>query len=265
MTAWVRLLKKEMRLGMAALLGPIIAFFIALAIAAYFGSRYNVVWESFLGVALVLSGLLVFYLIYYMLNSLHMERKKLHLWLHSTMPGYGLLLAKLTAGLLSMLLTLLITGSTLLIAVNRSESISEQLQMIDITNLGLLAGTHLLLLAISFGVYAIFYWMIYLLFTSYLGSFLSFLATLAIFIGTSFAYSWFKMTELYDVLTNWGEVHLTGITESINISTNLETGTEVKTDVGNISFYFGAYVFEAFVVVALFAAASWMLDRKVEV
>jgi MFS family permease len=265
MTAWVSLFKKEMRLGLSALLGPIIAFLISVIIAAYLGSRYDVAWEAVVAVGLFATGIQVFYLIYYMLNSLHVERKKLHLWLHSTMPGYGLLLAKLAAGLLSMLITLVITGTTLLIAMNNSVTISEQLKMINVTSAGVLGGIHLILLAVSFGIFTIFYWMIYLLFTRYLGSFLSFLATLGIFIGTSFVYSWFKMTALYEVLTNWGEVHLTGITESINITTNMENGTEVTTEVGNISLYLGAYLFETVIVVVLFAVACWMLDRKVEV
>ncbi|MDT8858611.1 hypothetical protein N0O92_00115 [Alkalihalobacillus sp. MEB130] len=265
MNAWVHLLKKELRLGMSAFLVPVLTFLLLTGVAAYFGSRHGFAWEVVFGVALFATGFQVFYLVYYLLHSLHAEKRKMHLWLHSTMPAYGLLLAKVAAGIISLLVTLLITGTVLWISLYQAEHISEQLQMVNVTNLGIFGGTHLLLAAISFAGFTIFYWMVYLLFNRYLGSFLSLLATLAIFVIGSSALSAFKNTAVYEWVTTWGEIHLTGITESINFETSLEAGTEVTTQVGNLSLYFGFYVFEAMIVIALFVTACWMLDRKVEV
>ncbi|MFC0469597.1 hypothetical protein ACFFHM_03405 [Halalkalibacter kiskunsagensis] len=265
MNAWVSLLKKELRLGMSAFLGPIITFVILTVVAGYIGSRNGFTWEVVQGVALFATGFQIFYLVYYMLTSLQAERKNLHLWLHSPMPGYGLLLAKLVAGFISMLLTLFVTGTTLLIALNQSVLFSEHLQLIDVTSVSFFGGTHLILLALTFGIYAIFYWMIFLLINRHLGSFLSFLATIAIFTLLTTIFNAFKETSLYGLLTQWGEIQLTGITESIGFSMNLETGTEVMTEVGNLSLYLGVYLIETVIAILLFVAACWMLDRKVEV
>jgi hypothetical protein len=104
-----------------------------------------------------------------------------------------------------------------------------------------------------------------MLFNRNLGSFLSFLATFAVFVAITTVYKWFQDSAVYDALTKWGEIHISGIIESINISTNLETGTEVLTEVGQLSFFIGSFVFETVIVILLFVVSSWMLDRKVEV
>jgi hypothetical protein len=265
MNAWLHLVKKEFRLGLSAFLTPIVTFLILTGIAAYLGYRYGFVWEAVVAASLFATGFQVFYLVYYMLNSLQTERKKLHLWIHSTMPGYGLLLAKLVAGFISMILTLFVTGTTLLIAINQSAAISEQLQMVNKASAGLVGGSHLLLFSLYFGVWIIFYWFIFMLLNRNLGTFLSFLATLAVFVAVTTIYNWFQDSVVYEALTNWGEIHISGITESISISTNLETGTEVLTEVGQLSFFIGSYVFETVIVILLFVVSCWMLDRKVEV
>ncbi|GAE27933.1 hypothetical protein JCM9140_4101 [Halalkalibacter wakoensis JCM 9140] len=265
MNSWVSLMKKEMRLGLSASLMPIITFFISIGIAAYIGSRHNLASEAVMFVSLMATGLLTFYLIYYMLISLQAEKKQLHLWLHSTMPGYGLLLAKLAAGFLSLLVTLIITGTTLLLTINQATQFSEELQFFNLTKIGMLGGVHLILLAISFACFTIFFWVVHILFNRYIGAFLSLLATLALFVASSSLYNALKSTNIYETLTQWGEIYVTDLTNNISITTNLETGTEVLTEAVSHSFFLGSYLFEAVIVVALFTAACWMLDRKVEV
>jgi hypothetical protein len=264
MNAWLHLVKKEFRLGLSAFLAPIVTYLILTGIAAYIGYRYGFVWEAVVVASLFATGFQVFYLVYYMLNSLQTERKKLHLWIHSTMPGYGLLLAKLVAGFISMILTLFVTGTTLLIAINQSAVISEQLQMVNMTSAGLLGGSHLILFAINFGMWIVFYWMIFMLCNHNLGSFLSFLTTFLLFIAITSLYNWFKDTSVYEALVRWGEIQISGFTE-IGITTHLETGTEVISEVGQLSFFIGSYLFETVILILLFVVSCWMLDRKVEV
>ncbi len=265
MNSWFHLFKKEFRLGLQALLIPIITFLIFTGIAGYIGGRAGFSWEAVVGVSIFATGLQVFYLIYYLFNSLQIERKKLHLWIHTPMPGYGLLSAKVAAGFVSMLITFSITATTLILAVSQSQSISEQLHGWQLTDLGLGSGIHLFLFALSFAFVFLFYWVVFLVFSRNLGSFISFLSTLVFFLITASVYSWFKTTMLYDTLTRWGEIHFSGITESINISTSMESGTEVITEVGSFSVFAGTYLFETAVMLLLFFAASWLLDRKVEV
>ncbi|ARK31898.1 hypothetical protein BkAM31D_19775 [Halalkalibacter krulwichiae] len=265
MSAWISLMKKELRLGLSAFLVPIIAFLVVIGIASYLGSRNGFGWEAVVFVAMFATGIQVFYMIYYLLYSLQTERKVLHLWLHSPMPGYGLLSAKLVSALAYMLFTCFITGTTLFIAVNQSVSISEQLQFVNIAEIGMFGGLHLILLAVHFAIVFMFFWIIFLVLNRNLGSFVSFLSTFVIFIIATTLYSAFTETGLYAWLTQWGELHFSGITESINITTNFETGTEVIQEAGYISLYLGFYFFEAVVAILLFLGAWWLLDRKVEV
>jgi hypothetical protein len=265
MDAWLSLLKKELRLGLGAFIAPIVVFIVSIVAALYIGGRNGFGWEAVVFVSLFATGFQVFYLLYYLLNSFQTEKKMLHLWIHSPMPGYGLLSAKLVAALISMLITLLITGTTLFVAIQQSVTISQQLQIVKITDVSFFGGVHLILLALSFAAVFIFFWMVFLVINRNLGSFVSFLSTLVIFIVTTTVYSSFKETIIYEKLTMWGELQFSGITESISITTSLEEGTEVLTEVGQLSVYIGAYLFETVVALLLFWGACWLLDRKVEV
>ncbi|MFC0559520.1 hypothetical protein [Halalkalibacter alkalisediminis] len=265
MNAWLHLLKKEFRLGLTAFLVPIITYLVLTGVAAYIGSRNGFSWEAVVGVSIFAIGLQVFYVLYYLLNSLQVERKKLHLWIHTPMPGYGLLSAKIAAGLISMIMTLLLTGVTLMVAVHQSPTISEQVKMVQLADMSLLGGIHLILFAVSLAVLFIFFWIVFLLFNRNLGSFVSFLSTFVLFIGTTSVYNWFKESIVYEKLTSWGEIQFSGIAESVSIEASMESGTEVITEVGTFSLFAGAYLFETVVALILFFAACWMLDHKVEV
>jgi hypothetical protein len=69
---------------------------------------------------------------------------------------------------------------------------------------------------------------------------------------------------VYEALVRWGEIQISGFTE-IGITTHLETGTEVISEVGQLSFFIGSYLFETVILILLFVVSCWMLDRKVEV
>ncbi|WP_077622881.1 hypothetical protein [Sediminibacillus massiliensis] len=263
MSAWLSLTRKEIRLGLPVFLVPVVAFFLLTGIAYYIGNRQGFGWEAVVGVSIAAVGVQVFYLVFYLFCSLQSERKRLHLWLHNPMPGYLLLLAKIAAGFLSLLVTLLVTGSTLLIAFNLADSISEHLQIANFLEMVFFIGSHILLIALSFAALFLFFWMIFLVFTRYLGTFLSFLSTFILFIATATLYSWFSSSIVYEKLNNWGLFEL-NMLEGISI--NVENGsTQVFTETDTISLYAGTYLFETVIALLLFLAASWLLDKKAEV
>lgn len=266
MTAWLNLTKKELRLGLPAFLIPIVAFFITVAITAYFGNRAGLTWEIVTGVAIGATGIQALYLVYYLLHSLSAEKKKMHLWLHTRMPAYSLLLSKMVAAMISMGITFLITGTTFVLALNASESIPIEIPWANLLELGLLGGLHIFLFAISFAVWFLFFWMIFLLFSRSLGTFTSIILTFFLFIVLNVVlYGWFTSSGLYEMLTMWGTINLGEILSSFNVITDLETGTEVTTETSAVTVHLGTYVFDAILVLILFFASCWMLDRKVEV
>lgn len=266
MTAWLNLTKKELRLGMSAFLLPIIVFIILVSIASYFGNRVDMMWEAIAFVAFGATSIQVFYLVYYLFHSLRSERKNLHLWLHNPMPGYSLLLSKITAGLVSMLITFILTATTMAVSLSQSSRLTDQLPLYSVINIGVFGGFHLFLIAINLAVWFVFFWMIFLLSTRYIGTFLSFLSTFIIFILTTSLDNWFSSTAVYKKLTMWGQFQTPELLKGLNIVGNPEhADSQVITETAQIHLYLGIYIFEIILVAILFIAASWILDRKVEV
>ncbi|NEU30329.1 hypothetical protein GN156_05990 [bacterium LRH843] len=265
MSSWMSLLKKEIRLGLPAFLIPVIAFIVVAGIGSYIGYRHGFGIEGFTGIAILATGAQMFYLPCYLFFSLQAERKKLHLWLHNPLPGASLIGAKVVAGLISMLLTILITGVTGLIALSISENVPD-LQWDSVINLSFFGGVHLVLFSLSFAACFIFFWMIYLMFTRSIGTFLSFLSTFILFVASTSLFGWFSNSSLYAKLTMWGEVPLTGLAQHLNFFTDVQMGNiDVGSNIEPISVFIGGYVFETILALILFFAACWILDRKVEV
>lgn len=266
MSAWWNLTKKEWRLGLPAFFVPVIAVIVIVSFSAYIGYLTGFVWEAILGVAFIATSLQIFYLVYYLLFSLFSERKKLHLWLHNPLPGYALLLAKLAAGMLSMLVTTFFTGALFLLALQLSTSIPTLGTWLDLTYVGFWSGVHFFFIAIRLGVLFLFYWIIFLLFTRFFGSFLSFVFTFITYIVLTSIYSIFSNSLLYEILTSWGEIQVSGITERIITMGNIQVDpVAFLQQASNMTIHLGSYMFEALVTVAIFFIASWLLDRKVEV
>ncbi|MBU8906496.1 hypothetical protein [Desertibacillus haloalkaliphilus] len=266
MTAWLNLTKKELRLGVPAFIIPLVAFVLLVAVAAYFGQRAGYPWEAVAIVALSAIGVQGMYLVYYLLYSLASERKKMHLWLHTPMSGYSLLLAKLVAALISMVITFAITGLTLMVAVSSVENIPIQIRWMEVADIGLLGSIHIFLIAINFAVWFLFFWMIFLLLSRTLSTFLSLIATFFSFIIINvIIYGWFTETAFYRAITMWGPINLDEILFSLSMTSSLDGGTDVATETGPLTVYFGFYFTEALFTLLIFVAACWILDRKVEV
>ncbi|WP_221566675.1 hypothetical protein [Alkalihalobacillus sp. TS-13] len=266
MIAWLSLTKKELRLGFISFLIPVIAFIAVAAIATFFGYRAGYTWEVLAVVSVVATGMQVFYLTYYLLSSLQSERKKLHLWLHNPLPAYALLLAKVVAGLFSMIVTLMLTVGVFFTATHLSDDFSAYIPWSLIYENAWIVGLHYFMFAIDLAVWFLFYWMIYLLLTRYIAPFFSFVVTFIIVIVTSTIYGWFTNSLFYHKITRWGEIDGSEMLKNFQIDAEIsKESTEFATEIGGMSVYMGEYVFGIAVALLLFFVASWMLDRKVEV
>ncbi|WP_096186445.1 hypothetical protein [Evansella halocellulosilytica] len=265
MDAWWSLVKKEFRLGQPALILAIASYIVFSIIAIYFANRAGFGIEALLIVSGIAVILHVFYLVYYLLYSLEFERKRLHLWLHNPMPGYGLLLAKFVAGIFSMLITITIPIAVALTVVFISDAVAVPVSWAHIIEGGIYGFISLFFMAISIAIWFLFYWMIFLCLTRWVGTFLSFLGTFIFVIVTLNVYNWFTSLNIYDLLTQWGGINLGNMLTGLSYSMDLESGavSEVVTDMATI--YVGAILYEAVLLVIIFAAATWLLNRKVEV
>ena len=83
MTSWLNLTKKEFRLGLPAFIFSLIVLIGIFSISIMFGLSTGLLWETLTIGALAAVALHVFYLAYYLLYSLGVERKRIQLWLHN--------------------------------------------------------------------------------------------------------------------------------------------------------------------------------------
>ncbi len=267
MGSWGSLLKKEIRLGVPVFLIPMIAFVVVSGIAFLIGARDGVGFEAITGVASIATTMLVFYLPYYLFYSLQTEKKRLHLWLHNPMPATLLVTAKFVSGLLALVVTLIVTVLTLFIAYSFSNVFTFEIPWDQAIKWGLWGLSHLVLFSIVFSIWLLLFWMINLMFTRYLNSFVSFLSTFILFIVTIVAYGWFTETWFYDKLTKWGELSIGEMMTGFNVEMGpgIDQADMFTGAMSQVTVFTGSYLFEAIISLLLFFAACWILDRKVEV
>jgi hypothetical protein len=267
MSAWLSLFKKEFRNGLPALLFSLISLAVLLVLALFFGWRGGHVKDMILITSLVLIFPHVFYLTFYMIVSLQREKKKLHLWLHSPMPGYQLLLAKFLNGLVAMSITLFLTGMICLItfATYNNYPFWDGKLPIDIMpfiyKVGAFATLHIYLFAIDFAIWFMFFWVFYRMLIRRLGVAISVILTIILFVLVSYLLTKFESTALYDMLTQWGRISLTPLFPTFDYL----TAGGIRNITSHAYIYFGTYFFEAVIAIILFLVSSWILDRKVEV
>lgn len=178
MTAWLNLTKKEFRLGLPAFIFSLIVLIGIFAISTIIGLSIDLMWETLTIGAFATVALHGFYLAYYMLYSLDVERKRMHLWLHNPLPIVQLLLAKLVSGLSYMLITLITAAIVLWQAyVNSMVSInvSEWLTTLILSVITLFTTTLLL------GCTYLFFWTVFMTLSKTYNDFLSFVLTFLFF------------------------------------------------------------------------------------
>ncbi|MFS0561384.1 hypothetical protein AB1K91_11640 [Terribacillus sp. 179-K 1B1 HS] len=261
MKAWLALVKKEFRVGLPILLLAVVLFLVGLVIVAATTYRFGHVWDAVGIIGLVWGSGHFFFLAIYMLYSLGVERKKLHLWLHNPMHASGLLAAKLVTGTVYMIISLLIVSIAAYLG---------GLHFVEFSNdtwfkIGIIAFLHVVSFSIDFSVYVILAYVVFLLLERYMPSFLS---GTVVFIGWwVFAYLSYGLivdTKFYTAITEWGRIDLGFIANSLQFDISVKEAI-VNFQGENTFIYAGNYVIELITILIIFFIASWLLDKKVEV
>ncbi len=258
MTAWFDLTKKEFHLGLPAFIFSLIALIGIFTISIMFGLSTNLMWEMLTIGAFVAVALHVFYLAYYLLYSLSVERKRMHLWLHNPLPIESILLAKLISGIAYMLITL-ITAVIVLWQAYKNSALSINLNEWLTTAISSVIA--LLLTALLLGCAYVFFWTIFMTLSRTYNDFLSFLLTFVFFLVAA---SLLNMINSLSFLTDWGVINSDSVLSGFELNTPNENHHYEIEHLSPI-FYIGHFVRDLVLAVLLFAGSSWILDRKVEV
>ena len=262
MNSWIGLLKKELYLSKTNVLIALVGLVVAI-IASFFIARSVDEPAVMFGISLVILGFHIFNLGIYMLNSLQVESRQLHLWLHSPQPASKLLMAKLVNGFGALLLSLLVSILFVIYAGNQSLAYYD-ITILDWSAVSQVMGAiifYLVHMAIYFAIWVIFYWTIHQVIKGYIGKF-SIVITILLFIFTQWGFAWLTESKIYYLLTGWGKLPIR-FDQSTFISM-----FSVPPDVinGEIELLFlGEYLFYVLLSVGLFFLSSWLIDRKVEV
>lgn len=103
MSAWLQLVRKELRLGRSFAIG-IFIFMAILSVISVGYTLYNPMGIVSM-LVMMMSPLFVFYLLVYLIVSLSNEKHSFSIWMQTPLPGWSLFAAKLISGLIYMLLT----------------------------------------------------------------------------------------------------------------------------------------------------------------
>ncbi|WP_440897095.1 hypothetical protein ACS127_03665 [Amphibacillus sp. Q70] len=258
MTAWLDLMKKEFHLGLPAFIFSLIALIGFFAISILFGHSIDLMWEVLAIGAFVAVALHVFYLAYFLLYSLGVERKRMHLWLHNPLPIESILLAKLVSSLIYMLITL-ITSAIVLWQAYINSAVSIHLN--DWLTTVILSVIALLLAVLLLGCVYLFFWTIFITLSRTYNDFFSFVLTLFFFLV---AVSLIHMIGYLSFLTDWGVINSGSVISGFEL--NISNGNyHFEIETLSTLFYMGHFVRDLVLSALLFVGSCWILDRKVEV
>lgn len=261
MKAWLALVKKEFRVGLPILLLAIVLFLVGLVIVTVSTYRFGYAWDAVGIIGLAWGGGHFFFMAIYMLYSLAVERKRLHLWLHNPMHASGLLAAKIATGTIYMIISLLIVSIAAYMGGLHFVEFSDGTWF----KIGMIAFVHVVMFAIDFSVYVILAYVVFLLLERYMPAFLS---GTVVFIGWwLFAYLYFGLlaeTRFYLAITEWWKIDLGVVSDFLNFDVNIRSAV-VNFQSEAVSIYVGNYVIELITILIIYFIASWLLDKKVEV
>ncbi|MFP7495094.1 hypothetical protein SFC66_15060 [Terribacillus saccharophilus] len=262
MKAWLALVKKEFRVGMPIFLLTMILFIIGTAAMAALGYKVNHIGQPIGIFGLVWGAGLSFFLAIYMLFSLSIERKRMHLWLHNPMHASGLLLAKLLTGTVYLLVSLL--AASFAAYFGGLEFIGFTISEASWLKIGIILFIHVVLFSLDFVVYVILAYVLFLLMERYMHAFLSgIIVFFGFWIFNGLYFGLFQMSKFYETISYWGKIDLESVASGLNFEASItEMAIYFQQDV---PIYAGMYVLETVVVILLFFIASWLLDKKVEV
>ncbi len=262
MKSWIGLLKKEFYLSKTNVLIALVGLLVAIIASFIIAQKMDEPAVMF-GISLVILGLHIFNLAIYMLNSLQVESRQMHLWLHNPQPAAKLLIAKLANGFGAFLLSLSVSILFAIYAGNQSLDYYD-IVILDWSAVSQVMGTiifYLVNIAIHFAIWVIFYWAIHQVIKGYIGKF-SIVLTILLFFFVQWGFAWITETKLYYLITGWGKMPV-----RFEQSTFLSMFS-VPPDVinGEIQLlFFGEYLFYVLLSIGLFFLSCWLIDRKVEV
>lgn len=258
MKTWSSLLRKEYLLNRSLILGVLLIILGTNLLVGFLEYRYD---NPYLGIGfcVLLISQSIWYLPVFLFTSLSKEWKSTApLWLHLPQSGWQLLAAKVLAGLVAMVLTLLFLG--LLSIWTAWEEISLILSDYTLPFSYLVPwGAYLAFLLIITSLYMALWAMMASVAMASVKSFLKkghWLVGLAVLLLPTWGLNTLNQTSFYRSLTHWGafQIHLP------YPETFMEFGK-----LFTFNFFTGEVLFYLALCAGLFYLAGWLLDHKVEV
>ncbi|KAB2338671.1 hypothetical protein F7731_03725 [Cytobacillus depressus] len=260
MEAFKGLLQKEIKLTknwfLTGIALQIIAYLTGIGLAGYFNEPIIPMIMSY-----VVFFIHAFYLPAYLLTSLNIEGQT-QLWLHNPNSGTKLLLAKLAAGfvffLISILFSMLVTKWQLLFSIQSDHFIRFTGGFVP--NL-LLTSAGIASFSIYLGIWVLFYWSLYHSLKSvpvlkkFRWPILIIIWNVLQIIGTSL-----EKLPLYKKIINIGVIHLNQKNPMQFNAGNSSIGFHDVTKIPTMSLLIFAGI-----AIIVFYIAVWLLERKVEV
>ncbi|QAA23704.1 hypothetical protein [Sporolactobacillus terrae] len=260
-TVWFTLFKKELRLGWMAFVIFLILQLLLMALGVFLNFRYGDdgnVAPMVIGVMLTI--LLLFYVPVYLLFTVIQERKTFHIWMQNPLPGWSMLLAKLSGALVYFIGTTAIVGTYTWVSLMRITEMPQELSLFRITMLAVLI---LIWSGIGGGITFLFLWMVQRTMRSRIGKW----AWIVLIVGIvvySIIDGKFIESGAFAFLTDWGPIQNVSVLHFVmpdgaptTLSTDFATADPIGLTVGDI-------VLDLVKTVIMFILAAWLTDHKLE-
>ncbi|GEK58241.1 hypothetical protein CHL76_08770 [Marinococcus halophilus] len=266
MTSWLQLWKKEFALTRSvfywclALIFFVVIFAVVMNSGNFLSVNANNPAQRVGSVVLGSLSAGIFahfvYLPIYMIVSLELERRQMHLWLYQPQPLAKMLSAKYASGLTCASISLFINGLLLLLASWMTPGLppffgllEEGVTWMQLLALCLLCAVFVLLVSLYFSVYLLFIYAFDFAYRHTLGKGLQIVLAIAAVVLLSILAN-LGLGDVYQAITSWGQFSLTGL---------------VNVEFFNLNLYAGVIVFHAVIGTILFILSAQLIDKKAEV
>ncbi|KGE16605.1 hypothetical protein [Paenibacillus wynnii] len=246
MRAWAALFKKDFKLTRTVFFVGLVINVLMVMLTIYLGT----VAGSSLYMFVPLVVAIVFHILYVpiiVFISLRIEANQLHLWLHNPQPASTLLISKMVNGLImiviSLLMLYLMSGMLIVPKFNLIEA-----YWTDTWISGLIIFPHIIMISLAIGVWVLFLWALSQSVKFTIGRW-SWLVVIGAVIIPPWASALFESTNLYRLVTRWGNITYDFPTFSID----------------PIQTFAGEYLYNFIIIIGLFLLTAWIMDNKVEV
>lgn len=261
MSVWFTLFKKELRHGWMAFLIFLILQLLLMALGIFLNIRYGQdaeIWPVIIGV--MLSILLLFYVPVYLLFNVIQGRKTFHIWMQNPLPGWSMLLAKLSGAFVYFIGTMIIIGTYTWVSLTRITEMPQELSLFRVTILALLI---LIWSGIGGGVALLFLWTIQRTMRSRIGKW----AWIVLIVGIilySLIDAKFIESGAFAFLTDWGAIQNVTVLHFVmphgaptSMSANFATADPIGLTMGDL-------VLDLVRTLILFILTAWLTDHKLE-